>query len=227
MQTSLFPIFTAVCARSKDIFLYISQKMYAHLVPIVGKADQRILFKTSHNTPHTIYGWSYRHGRAAPCLGALRTFRLSVPYTPKLHRWAWTEQQQGDYTARVAGGETVPFIARHSDIIRKPLLEAGYNEGQIFQVVINRRDTVNRLKLAKEGGREEAGAGAGAGAGARTRRKRANWTAEQTEALLQAVRELGPSWGQIKKGGFPALEGRSEVNLKDKHRSLMKKACKV
>jgi hypothetical protein len=52
------------------------------------------------------------------------------------------------------------------------------------------------------------------------RRSTTFWTEEGTKALMQAIHEYGPSWAVIRDLAIPGLEGRDNVQLKDKARNI-------
>ena len=151
MRDSLFAIFCEVHRRQKDVLLYISAVMYAHLVPIVGAASQVILFQTSPRHSKTLYWWSYRHGRRLPSQRALSEFLAVVQFKEKLRRCPkWTATQDADFLARRRQRQSIKTIAAESTAIRDPLIELGYTDTEIYTVVFNRAHTENKKKRGRE-----------------------------------------------------------------------------
>ena len=75
-------------------------------------------------------------------------------------------------------------------------------------------------KAGGAGGRKGAD---GAGANGRRSKHHNPWALEEAEALVDGVAKCGGGkWADIKKLGFPAIEHRTAVDLKDKWRNLLR-----
>ena len=63
----------------------------------------------------------------------------------------------------------------------------------------------------------------GVGANGRRSKHHNPWALEEAEALVDGVARCGGGkWADIKKLGFPAIEHRTAVDLKDKWRNLLR-----
>jgi len=58
---------------------------------------------------------------------------------------------------------------------------------------------------------------------ARKKQKRTFWTDEETIALGEGFKIFGRDWAKIREAHYDVLKYRTNVNLKDKHRNLIKK----
>ena len=142
------------------------------------------------------------------------------------------DEDMDELESPVRGGRHVPGKTRMSGKVAKggkrPAIEAALPKSPHKKAKSVSDAESNDGDIGKKGNARSAQKNAGRGKpgenGTGRRSKHHNpWALEEAEALVRGVAQCGGGkWADIKKLGFPAIEHRTAVDLKDKWRNLLR-----